>query len=108
MDDVCLMAYTSGSTGLPKGAMISFECALYKTAVSADGFRLGDGDVMLADVALHHISGMITGLALPISIMSAFFAMWICGFTVNTMTLLALSLAIGLLIDVAMRVRGFW
>jgi long-chain acyl-CoA synthetase len=66
MDDVCLMAYTSGSTGLPKGAMISFECALYKTAVSADGFRLSEGDVMLADVALHHISGMITGLALPI------------------------------------------
>ncbi|KWT83947.1 MULTISPECIES: AMP-binding protein [unclassified Variovorax] len=66
MDDVCLMAYTSGSTGLPKGAMISFECALYKIAVSADGFRLGEGDVMLADVALHHISGMMTGLALPI------------------------------------------
>ncbi|VTU19101.1 AMP-binding protein [Variovorax sp. RA8] len=66
MDDVCLMAYTSGSTGLPKGAMISFECALYKTAVSADGFRLGETDVMLADVALHHISGMMTGLALPI------------------------------------------
>ena len=66
MDDVSLMAYTSGSTGLPKGAMISFECALYKTAVSADGFRLEADDVMLADVALHHISGMMTGLALPI------------------------------------------
>lgn len=66
MDDVCLMAYTSGSTGLPKGAMISFECALYKTAVSADGFRLGADDVILADVPLHHISGMSTGLGLPI------------------------------------------
>ncbi|GLC28361.1 efflux RND transporter permease subunit [Roseisolibacter agri] len=50
-------------------------------------------------------STVITGLALPISIMSAFFAMWICGFTINTMTLLALSLAIGLLIDDAIVVR---
>jgi long-chain acyl-CoA synthetase len=66
LDDVALMAYTSGSTGLPKGAMISYESALYKTAVSADSFRIGAGDVMLADVALHHISGMMTGLALPV------------------------------------------
>ena len=66
MNDVSLMAYTSGSTGLPKGAMISFECALYKTTVSADSFRIGADDVMLADVALHHISGMMTGLAIPI------------------------------------------
>src|SRR5205814_4514323 len=35
----------------------------------------------------------------------AFFIMWVCGFTVNTMTLLALSLAIGLLIDDAIVVR---
>jgi long-chain acyl-CoA synthetase len=66
MDDVALMAYTSGSTGLPKGAMISYECSLFKTAVSADSFRIGADDVMLADVALHHISGMMTGLALPV------------------------------------------
>src|SRR5687767_13903208 len=50
-------------------------------------------------------STVITGLALPISIISAFFAMWVSGFTLNTMTLLALSLAIGLLIDDAIVVR---
>jgi HAE1 family hydrophobic/amphiphilic exporter-1 len=50
-------------------------------------------------------STVITGLALPISIISSFFAMWVCGFTLNTMTLLALSLAIGLLIDDAIVVR---
>lgn len=66
LDDVALMAYTTGTTGLPKAAMLSYECALYKTAVSALGFRLGADDVMLADVPLHHISGMITGLDLPI------------------------------------------
>jgi hydrophobic/amphiphilic exporter-1 (mainly G- bacteria), HAE1 family len=50
-------------------------------------------------------STVITGLALPISIISSFFVMWISGFTMNTMTLLALSLAIGLLIDDAIVVR---
>jgi HAE1 family hydrophobic/amphiphilic exporter-1 len=50
-------------------------------------------------------STVITGLALPISVISAFFGMWLFGFTLNTMTLLALSLAIGLLIDDAIVVR---
>jgi HAE1 family hydrophobic/amphiphilic exporter-1 len=50
-------------------------------------------------------STVITGLTLPVSIISAFFVMWVFGFTVNTMTLLALSLAIGLLIDDAIVVR---
>jgi HAE1 family hydrophobic/amphiphilic exporter-1 len=50
-------------------------------------------------------STVITGLTLPVSIISAFFIMWVAGFTVNTMTLLALSLSIGLLIDDAIVVR---
>jgi HAE1 family hydrophobic/amphiphilic exporter-1 len=50
-------------------------------------------------------STVITGLTLPVSIISAFFVMWLFGFTINTMTLLALSLAIGLLIDDAIVVR---
>ena len=50
-------------------------------------------------------STIITGLALPISLISSFFIMWAFKFTLNTMTLLALSLAIGLLIDDAIVVR---
>src|SRR5688500_8539332 len=50
-------------------------------------------------------STVITGLTLPVSIISAFFIMWVFDFTVNTMTLLALSLSIGLLIDDAIVVR---
>ncbi|MCC6316797.1 MAG: efflux RND transporter permease subunit [Gemmatimonadaceae bacterium] len=50
-------------------------------------------------------STVITGLTLPVSIISAFFVMWLFNFTINTMTLLALSLAIGLLIDDAIVVR---
>ncbi|MEZ4815947.1 MAG: efflux RND transporter permease subunit [Bdellovibrionota bacterium] len=50
-------------------------------------------------------STFITGLALPNSLLGAFFLMWICGFSINIMTLLALSLAVGLLIDDAIVVR---
>ncbi len=50
-------------------------------------------------------STVITGLALPVSTISAFIAVWAMGFTLNTMSLLGLSLAIGILIDDAIVVR---
>ncbi|MBF0298345.1 MAG: efflux RND transporter permease subunit [Oligoflexia bacterium] len=50
-------------------------------------------------------STVITGLALPNSLLGAFIFMYIFGFTINMMTLLALSLAVGLLIDDAIVVR---
>lgn len=50
-------------------------------------------------------STVITGLALPNSLLGAFILMAVAGFTVNVMTLLALSLAVGLLIDDAIVVR---
>jgi len=50
-------------------------------------------------------STVITGLTLPVSIISAFFFMWLFDFSLNTMTLMALSLAIGILIDDAIVVR---
>src|SRR5574341_170758 len=48
---------------------------------------------------------VITGLTLPVSVISAFVAIYAFGFTLNTMTLMALSLAIGMLIDDAIVVR---
>src|SRR4029079_11201185 len=42
-------------------------------------------------------STVITGLALPVSVMASFIAVWAFGFTLNTMSLLGLSLAIGIL-----------
>ena len=50
-------------------------------------------------------STVITGLTLPISVISAFIVMNFAGMTLNVMTLMALSLAIGLLIDDAIVVR---
>ncbi len=50
-------------------------------------------------------STVITGLTLPVSVISSFIAMYFFGMTLNVMTLMALSLAIGLLIDDAIVVR---
>lgn len=48
---------------------------------------------------------LTTGLSLPSSVLTTFAAMAIFGFTINVMTLLSLSLAIGLLVDDAIVVR---
>jgi HAE1 family hydrophobic/amphiphilic exporter-1 len=50
-------------------------------------------------------STLITALSLPTSVVAAFIAVWLCGFTLNFMSLLGLSLAIGVLIDDAIVVR---
>jgi hydrophobe/amphiphile efflux-1 (HAE1) family protein len=50
-------------------------------------------------------STIITGLTLPISVLASFIAMHAFGFTLNFLTLMALSLCIGLLIDDAIVVR---
>ncbi|HXW53047.1 MAG TPA: efflux RND transporter permease subunit [Myxococcota bacterium] len=50
-------------------------------------------------------STFISSLALPTSVVTTFFVMWWLGFSFNMMSLLGLSLAIGLLIDDAVVVR---
>jgi HAE1 family hydrophobic/amphiphilic exporter-1 len=50
-------------------------------------------------------STVITGLTLPVSVIASFLALYAFGFTLNLMTLMALSLVIGILIDDAIVVR---
>lgn len=50
-------------------------------------------------------STIITGLALPNSLIGAFILIALAGYTINVMSLLALSLAVGLLVDDAIVVR---
>src|SRR5215467_10606723 len=50
-------------------------------------------------------STIITGLTLPIAVIATFLALYLFGFTLNFLTLMALSLCIGLLIDDAIVVR---
>jgi len=50
-------------------------------------------------------STVITGLTLPLAVVATFIALYAFGFTLNFLTLMALSLCIGLLIDDAIVVR---
>ena len=50
-------------------------------------------------------STVITGLALPVSVLASFIAVWAMGYTLNGMVLMGLSLAIGILVDDAIVVR---
>jgi hydrophobic/amphiphilic exporter-1 (mainly G- bacteria), HAE1 family len=50
-------------------------------------------------------STVITGLTLPIALVGTFFFMYLFGFTINMITLMALTLSVGLLIDDAIVVR---
>ena len=65
MDDIALMTYTSGTTGLPKGAMLSFGNALFKTEVTAASAGIGAQHVALSVAPLYHIAGMLMGVNVP-------------------------------------------
>ncbi|MGH8820309.1 MAG: AMP-binding protein, partial [Rhodoferax sp.] len=66
MDDVALMTYTSGTTGLPKGAMLTYRNALFKTQASVSTKQINGTDVLLAIAPLYHIAGMLMGVNIPI------------------------------------------
>jgi HAE1 family hydrophobic/amphiphilic exporter-1 len=56
--------------------------------------------VLIVYLFLHNIRGtFIVAIAIPTSIVATFLVMYAFGFTLNTMTLLALSLSVGILVD---------
>ncbi|WP_029270277.1 AMP-binding protein [Virgibacillus alimentarius] len=65
-NDVSLMVFTSGTTGRPKAAMLTFGNALFKTAAGAQGYKMESQDVTLASAPLCHIAGMLMGLNIPV------------------------------------------
>ena len=78
---------------------------------SLDGVKktLGEGALLTIAIVFLFLhswrSTIITGLTLPISVIASFIAINAFGFTLNFMTMMALSLCIGLLIDDAIVVR---
>ncbi len=65
-DDLAVLPYTSGTTGLPKGCMHTHRTIMHNVVAGA---LWGDGSaesVSLAVVPMFHITGMLYGLHLPI------------------------------------------
>ena len=93
-------------TTLPKGfemAIVRDESEFIKAAVHAVEEHLILGAILATVVVLAFLwnwrSTIIAGIAIPASIIATFGAMWMFGFTLNLITLLALTLAVGIVID---------
>lgn len=65
-EDIGLMTFTSGTTGRPKGAMLSYGSSLFKTASSFISNRMETGGVSLAIAPFCHIAGMNSGVYMPV------------------------------------------
>jgi crotonobetaine/carnitine-CoA ligase len=52
--DIQALWYTSGTTGLPKGVIITQECILYRTSFFANYFRLAPSDVIYFILPMYH------------------------------------------------------
>ncbi|WP_437646506.1 efflux RND transporter permease subunit [Sorangium sp. So ce362] len=91
---------------LPEGTKIEVVrdgSRVIRTGIAAVKEHLVLGALLAAVVVLLFLgnarSTLIAALAIPISVVGTFAVMWIAGFTLNFLTLLALALAVGIVID---------
>ena len=92
--------------GLPAGTTLEVvrdNSAPIRTSVNAVKEHLVLGALFAALVVLLFLGNVrttfIAALSIPISIIGTFAVMWVMGFTLNMITLLALALAVGIVID---------
>jgi len=58
-DDLALLQYSGGTTGLPKGAMISHYSLAHAVAATVPWFKYTGDDVQLAVTPFFHVMGML-------------------------------------------------
>ncbi|MEM8997269.1 MAG: AMP-binding protein, partial [Acidobacteriota bacterium] len=58
-DELTVLTYTSGTTGPPKGSMISHRNALYQARIVLDDLDIRVGDEQLGFLPLAHIAGRV-------------------------------------------------
>lgn len=61
-DDIGLFQYTGGTTGMPKGCMLSFQAALFKTAAVCAIAGIRQDTIGLVTMPIFHIAGMVAGM----------------------------------------------
>ncbi len=91
---------------LPSGFSVDVirdESRTVRTSTSSVRDHLVEGAIFAALVVLAFLgnlrSTVIAALAIPTSVLGTFAVMWYLGYTLNTITLLALALAVGIVID---------
>jgi acyl-CoA synthetase (AMP-forming)/AMP-acid ligase II len=65
-EDLALLQYTSGTTGLPKGAMITHFSLLTNTVGSAVWNGVTEKDIVLSVLPFFHVTGMIHSMCRPV------------------------------------------
>ncbi|SDR17434.1 long-chain acyl-CoA synthetase [Rhizobiales bacterium GAS113] len=63
--DPTLLMYTSGTTGTPKGVMLTHANLLAAAGSAAEWHRLGEADRVLSSLPLYHINGQVIGTLTP-------------------------------------------
>jgi len=65
--DPALLLYTSGSTGLPKGALLSHRAIVSGGTNVVSGHQLTEGDRALCVLPIYHINGAMVTVAAPLA-----------------------------------------
>jgi amino acid adenylation domain-containing protein len=65
-DDLAFLQYTSGSTGAPKGVMVSHANLVANLRAIETGFGVGPTDVVLSWLPMYHDMGLIGTTLLPL------------------------------------------
>jgi acyl-CoA synthetase (AMP-forming)/AMP-acid ligase II len=66
-DAVALLPYSSGTTGLPKGVMLTHSNLTASVRQVRSGLRMTGGDTTLAVAPFFHIMGFMVSLAMPLA-----------------------------------------
>lgn len=65
LDDEALIVYTSGTTGPPKGVVLTVENLLTDADAIADWHHFGVNDRLMCVLPIHHVNGIVVTLVTP-------------------------------------------